>query len=296
MWRNDELEYSVSEQGNRIVKLAIDSNLLPVITVDTYQTFNGDWCIEQLTESEAEHYELNREDIDVEVTDFIDMLRAYSEAALKAVQGQMNGDMVEFSDSVNSVYSPRYYNFETDSFNTDISVDLDQLVAWIKLEHGSVIPALEAYADMHFKSRSGFISFVTGALYDERRLGTLIWLGVHMYLADRLDWDQFYSDMTEMEYDIRTEHSTVTIDPNTFERMVNERITYELGTCPEADDIELDEWKAWRDRAVEAFGSDDLHLIVRPEIHEYEQFVNQVSAAWIESAPDRLAPAKNEAE
>lgn len=200
MYSTSEIHFDVSELGDRTATFDIDSNLLPHISVDTYQVFAGDWVAEIELEHMAEHHDIDADKLEISWGDQSDVLRKLSEAAVDTLNSQLYDGTVTFM-GVNSTYSPTYYNFKTDSFNTTMTVNLNQLASWIYEEHGSVIQAIEDYGNENFHSYDGFMSFVIGAMHDERRLGTLIWLGVHMYLSEHLDRDTCFSGVAEAEHE-----------------------------------------------------------------------------------------------
>lgn len=200
MYSTSEIHFDTNELGDRTATIDIDSNLLPHISVDTYQMFNGDGVTEMEFECVAEHHGIDKDLLDVRWLDQSDVLPRLSEAAVDTMNGQLYDGTVTFS-GVNSTYSPTYYNFATDSFNTTMTVNLNQLAHWIYEEHGSIVQAIEDYASENFRSCDGFLSFVPSALSDERRLGTLIWLGVHMYLAEHLDRDTCFYGVAEVEHE-----------------------------------------------------------------------------------------------
>lgn len=297
MWRNDELDYHVNESGDRIVKIDIDSNLLPAISVDTYQTFPGDSAVEMDLEHHAEQYDIDADDLRWNITDHQGVLRALSEAAVETLNDQLcfgggpeghGFDIVSF-DGVQSVYSPRYYNFQTDSFRSEVTINVSRLVAWLGWETGgAVIKTVERYGYDNFSSRDGFISFVTGAMEDERRLGTLIWLGLHKYLSEALDRDTCFHAVAEAEHGAYTEHLEVALTDSAWECMVDDAVARQLdGLHPEHGKLGIDEWQAWRARAEDEFGSEDLTVAV-PDLDSLEGELPRFVDAWVKTAPSDL--------
>lgn len=299
MWRNDELDYTYNGNGDRIVKIDVDSNLLPTISIDTYGTFTGDTEIQLELEQFAEIHELEVDDLAWHISDHDAVRRALSEAAVNSMNNQLcwgggpedplSSDIVSFGP-VQSTYSPRQYNFETDSFRTEATINVSRLIDWLRHEypwHVELVDAVESYGLEHFSSRDGFISFVTGAMYDERRVGTLIWLGLHKYLRESLDSGQCDSDVREAERGAYIDSLEVTLDSNAWERMVNEGVARRAGVNPDHADLTVDEWKAWRTAAEGVFGSEDLSVAV-PDLTDFRSELDRFVEAWVSSKPARL--------
>lgn len=293
MWRTDELDYRINEQGDRIVSFDIDSNMLPHISIDTYAMFNGDGPLDYEVESAAEFYELDTDDLEITVNTFGSILRALSERAVETLNDQCDawtgsvadgtgGDIVEFGD-VRSTYSPKFYNFATDSFKSEVTINLTRLIRWLRQQGTPIVEAVERYGNDNFSSYSGFISFVTGAMHDERRVGTLIWLGLHWYLSETLDPETCFYAVAEAEHEAYAENSTISIESCAWQRMVNEGVAEQLdGLHPESDDLTIESWRRWHDAAELAFGEDDL--LSPPEAHDFREKLPRCIDAWVKSA------------
>lgn len=204
MWNNDELEFFINEDGERMVTLSISSNMLPHISVDTYQMWTTDSWEEQelanLGEDEPRwgscrgRVALDLSWDDYEFTyDHSRFLEQLSDACIEAMTNRSDG-MFEMGER-ESTYSPNYYNFETDSFSAPYTLNLTELILWgrgrsewrgMKLED-----AVEGYLRLRYTSYDGFHSFVTPALDDDnRRLATLVWGLFHAWLDEAFGDDR----------------------------------------------------------------------------------------------------------
>lgn len=220
MWNNDELEYSVNDDGDRIIKMSIGSNMLPHITVDTYQM----WTTDSHEEMELDYlimekgYDLEGGwGTDYDVTyDHAKILEGLAESCVNAMNDQDYGDMPFTVGEVTSAYSPSAYNFETDSFTADYELNVNRLIHWarnreewqgMKLED-----AIDAYLRERYTSYDGFISYVTGALEDNsyrgERTATLVWGLLHAWMEFEFDRDAWlmgmYDGLTELYMDTVT--------------------------------------------------------------------------------------------
>ena len=300
MYRLDEIDMSFDEHGQRIARFTIDSNLLPVVTIDTYSTFTGYSTIESEIEywanEEAPDASLEPDDFESTV-DFGDLKRDLAVTVVDWINENTGPIAYGFDDpvpvvtfgAVNSTYSPKYYNFESDSFNADVTVNVTELVKWLRAEHGSIVDAIESYADEHFKSYDGFMSFVTGALMDERRAGTMLWLGLHMYLADQLDWGDFLMHMKEAESEIYTEHTTITLKDEAWTRIACRRAAERIGVDPEHDDVTVPEWRAWVDaieQATQYTNGEPCDLLhTAPELSNFDEYMTALVGAIVKCVP-----------
>jgi hypothetical protein len=201
-----EISESVNEDGETIVEIVLDSNLLPVLNIDTYQCFNGDSWVE----SEIEHFmEETGKDLDYDdfewQYDHAGIVKALAEASAETVLDQLASDGVITGVDVQSVYSPREYNFATDSYRALWTVNLSKLDQWCK--ESAFDP--DAFATEHYSSYDGFISFVPAMLEDDRE-GTVIWLKIDAYLRSEYDEERSFYNVAEAEWEAYSNNVTVT--------------------------------------------------------------------------------------
>lgn len=227
MWRNDELEYFTNDEGDRMVKMSIGSNMLPKITIDTYSTFTGDsW-----EESELDHLtdtygdrsyngECGYEGLDWDHYNFTYNHSREVEILAQWCVDAMNG-MVYFDTpyevgAVTSTYSPSAYNFATDSFTADYTLNMSKLIHWARSREewaGMMLEdAIDEYLRERYTSCDGFISYVTPALdgeYHGDRLATLVWGLFHAWMEYDFDGDDWFCSMLEDDYTLYSETRSI---------------------------------------------------------------------------------------
>lgn len=98
-----------------------------------------------------------------------------------------------------SLWSPKYYNFETDRIEFELDIDWDALVEWVKDESY----LFESYLKDNFSSRSGFISFVpnnTNDFWDqlETDFDRLADVLIEFYILNHLDREWWRESLYEI--------------------------------------------------------------------------------------------------
>lgn len=233
MWTNDELEYFTNDEGDRMVKMSIGSNMLPKITIDTYQTFTGDSWEESEIEYLRDEYGDNRAysggrayeglgwgDYDWSYNHSRE-LELLAEQCVNVMNDMFYADLPYEVGEVTSTYSPSYYNFATDSFTAVYTLNLDQLIIWAR-EHfgaGKLDDHIEDYLRGHYTSCSGFTSHVTPALDDDsRRMPTLIWGLFHAWMEFEFDRELWEINMFEGDYEIYMETRSLKLTEEGWEK------------------------------------------------------------------------------
>lgn len=97
------------------------------------------------------------------------------------------------------LWSPRFYNFDTDRIECELDIDWDALVEWVKDESY----AFAAYLKNNFTSYDGFISFVpntTNEFWDKLdtdfdRLSDVL---IEFYILQHLDQDWWRDSLYEI--------------------------------------------------------------------------------------------------
>ena len=98
-----------------------------------------------------------------------------------------------------SLWSPKYYNFETDRIEFELDIDWDALVEWAKDESY----LFESYLKDNFSSRSGFVSFVpnnTNDFWDhlETDFDRLADVLIEFYILNHLDREWWRESLYEI--------------------------------------------------------------------------------------------------
>ena len=97
------------------------------------------------------------------------------------------------------LWSPRFYNFDTDRIECELDIDWDALVEWVKDESY----AFSAYLKNNFTSYDGFVSFVpnnTNDFWDKLdtdfdRLSDVL---IEFYILQHLDQDWWRESLYEI--------------------------------------------------------------------------------------------------
>lgn len=195
----DDFTVTVDEEtGHRIMKFETDSNMLPVEQPDTYGSYNGEYATEQWLEGQEEEGLPTDYDAYDWTYDSAAVIRALGEAGAENVISQLSDAGIVRSVEVLSTYSPRQYNFATDSYRAVWEFDADALDAWC-IEHN--FDAAE-YVQKHHRSYDGFMSFVGSWITDPHYIeGTTQWLKFAAYLRAELDQESQTSAMAEAEFE-----------------------------------------------------------------------------------------------
>lgn len=216
--------------GKPHMLVTIDSAMLPGVNVDTYQSFNGDsWVDSELEWINQEgvpswlvdHPAAQRAEVQAEWDDFDwtydhhAILWALSEAASDELVGAGGLAIPPIFHRVEllSVYSPREYNFATDSFNARWQVDT---VALVEALDDIDVDDLEDWARDRWRSVSGFSSHIPG-YFDREHPWAVVWAAVVRVLIDH-EYDGFYG-VAEEEWNIYSEHVTITPRPEFFAKV-----------------------------------------------------------------------------
>lgn len=118
-----------------------------------------------------------------------DAAKAYCEVIESHARSVLKGDIsIEFSH----VWSPKYYNFETDRLYCNIDFDAQEAIKYCA-DHAETF---EKYLADHFKSRDGFISFMSYDMID--------WM-------DAAEWDSRHAGHV-LDFILRNEYGDEGVD------------------------------------------------------------------------------------
>jgi len=179
--------------------------------------YNSDMLYNLTTESEnltdKEYYDFY--DDEQGVYTFEKYQQAVAKACVKAlfsniVQG--SNDIIKDMQFV-ALQSPRFYNFETDKLEMEITVDWDKLLIWTQENCG----AFNEYLHENFTTRDGFTSFVPNNyndfmhdLHDDfERLSQVV---IEFYILQNLDTDSYEQDCIEIASDLIMDYVKITSD------------------------------------------------------------------------------------
>lgn len=281
MYKDSEIQYSTNDEGRQVAMLRISSSNLPMIHIDTYQTFTGDSAIEY--ELDYFYSECGLEDNVLQVD--IESHKAVLEN-LAETSNSWLGDFLYFLETpavsvgeVISTWSPAAYNFATDEYDAEYFIDLEYMEQWITANNWDY----EEYGLETFKSYSGFYSHVPYYLQrGDMQTGVKLWLFVHAYLSDALGYDGvgYYSEqdswfytMLEAESELYFEQLTLSWDNYGVRRVVEQALidagvdedtAYdkarwhdEPNFVPTHSNNLVQEFKAWLDTIVKHYTKTD---------------------------------------
>lgn len=203
MYKANEIANVVTRDGEQLLILSIDSNTLPGVTVDTYSSFTGDGVEEQLLEDvDGEYDDYNWE------YDSAAVLHGLALASIAEVRKQTAADGIFEAIEFESTWSPKEYNFRTDSYRATYVVNYAKLRTWAAAAKFDP----EAYAALHHASRDGFASWVPGYLEDSAtREGTILWLTIAAYIRDTLDTEAYMFALLSEADELWSAHTTFTL-------------------------------------------------------------------------------------
>lgn len=209
MYKLNEITLGADEHNRLTLTLDISSNTLPGVTVDTYQTFTGDSSDQMFLENQMEQGESGEyDDYDWEY-DNAAVHKGLAEASIEAIVDQFckpGGAEIIQSIEFDSTWSPKEYNFKTDSYTARYVLNVLELERWA----GNNFSLPDYVRDFH-QSYDGYMDFVSTYLEDpDTRVGTIIWLKLAAYFRAELDTEAYMNYMSERESEIWSSNTKVT--------------------------------------------------------------------------------------
>lgn len=191
----------------RIITERFAGTMLAGVHIDTYQMLNGDsWGDSELEWLDSEGQPSDYDDYDW-TYDHAGICRDFAAASVAALLDQLDRSIL-VDAKVLDVGSPREYNFTSDWYEADWTVDMDALDAWLDAHEWS----LDAYVAEHHGSYDGFYSHIPGRLSDpKQRDWTVFFLKLDAYVRAELDTDEYNSALWEAETMVYAENTTYTL-------------------------------------------------------------------------------------
>lgn len=226
------------EDGHEHVKITLQSNSLRPLTIDTYQTFSGDSWEESEAEYLQEEYGLTSEELwDANVTyDHKGILHDLAEACAVAVLNHTWDNIIE-SIKVTGTHSPAYYNFETDSFEAQWTLDWTLLKKWMKKWRKRTGQTRTDWVRENWGSCDGFHSFIYPGRWENPEMHDpmRVWASLAIYLQESLkDEEGWWMEIAEAEWEIYSDHTTRAFTEGSYAQHLTERIREAAG-APEGD-------------------------------------------------------------
>ena len=214
-------------------------------------------------ESEIEHINEEREKIDLEPIDYDDCEWDYKEYNLRVshkcveVIDEALNDILDMDMKITfeSLQSPKYYNFSTDSINVEIEIDnLDVILEYLEKEKEN----FAKYIKERYTSCDGFMSFQPNdsnvwieELKEEHDLGHKLGSVLDFILVnEKYETLDLYNGLDGENYITAKNYGELTIKPFPF----NEGDDYY--TIEDNDII----WSCWDDQSEELHTDDNVYF------------------------------------
>lgn len=201
-------------EGETMARISLESNTLPYVSVDTYQSFNGDSWAEQ--EYEWLQEEQGIEDAWRYVTfdyNHSKILEDLSEASIAGILDAVDPNIIE-SIEYRSNWSPAAYNFQSDSYTAEYVVNWTLLKQWYK-ESGR---DREEWMRERWSSYDGFHSYMYPGYWEnpEWRPGMKVYATIAMYLEEVLEPEHLFMSVAEAEWEAYSNNTEISIHEDDY--------------------------------------------------------------------------------
>lgn len=222
------VEKHKDEEGNTIAVISLESNTLPYVSIDTYQSFTGDSWLENEFEYLAEEnpgMEFDWSNTDVSYN-HDGIKQALAEASIEGILGDVDPNIIEGIE-YESNWSPAYYNFETDTYTARFTVNWTLLKQWFK-ESGK---DREEWMRERWSSYDGFHSRMYPGYWNDPdwRPGMKVYATIAMYLEEVLDRESQVMAVAEAEWEAYSNNAEITISESDYGDMVAKRVSETVG-------------------------------------------------------------------
>ena len=208
------VEKHKNDDGEVIAVISLESNTLPYVSVDTYQSFSGDSWAEN--ESEWLEQEQGIEDawryVDFDYN-HSKILEVLAEASIAGILDQVDPEMVE-SIEYESNWSPAAYNFQSDSYTAKFTVNWTRLKKWLKKSGRD----REDWMRERWSSYDGFHSHMYPGYWNEPQYmeGMRVYATIAMYLEEVLDRESNFMAVAEAEWEAYANNVTLSIREDNY--------------------------------------------------------------------------------
>lgn len=221
------VEMFKNADGEKMARIDLESSTLPGISIDTYQTFNGESWLEQQYESIAEEtgLELDWSNTDVKYN-FPGILQGLAEASIEGIVYQLYDSPIESIEFVSS-WSPTYYNFQTDTYTATYTVNWTKLQKWLKQSGKN----REEWFIERWRSYDGFHSFMYPGYWEDPQYkqAMLVYATIAMWMEENIDADEVFMHVAEAEWEVYYENAEIIIPESKYEEMMAAHIAETLG-------------------------------------------------------------------
>lgn len=216
-----------NDDGQTMAKITLVSNTLPGVSIDTYQSFTGESWLDSEYEylNEETGVKLDWSNSDVKYN-HEGILRGLAEASIGGIMDQLYDDYIESIEFV-SAWSPAYYNFESDKYEAEFTVNWTKLKKWYKKSGKN----REEWMRETWHSYDGFHSYMYPGYWEnpEYHEGMVVYATIAMYLEETLDREQLLMAVAEAEWEVYQENSEIYISETDYEKMMAAHIAETVG-------------------------------------------------------------------
>lgn len=216
-----------NDAGETMARIDLQSNTLPYVSIDTYQSFTGDSWLENEFEYIEEETGVKLDWSNADVTYNHEGIRqGLAEASIQGILGAIDWDLIESIEYVSS-WSPQYYNFETDSYTATYRVNWTRLKKWLKKSGKD----REEWMRNRWSSYDGFHSHMYPGYWNEPQYmeGMRVYATIAMYLEETLDSETPFLAVAEAEWEVYQQNAEITISESNYEDMIAAHIAETVG-------------------------------------------------------------------
>ena len=222
------VETHKDEDGNIIAVISLESNTLPHVSIDTYQSFTGDSWLEgefEYLASENEGMELDWSNTDV-TYNHDGIKQALAEASIEGILNDVDPEII-LGVEYESNWSPSFYNFETDTYTAQFTVNWTLLKKWLKKSKKD----REEWMRERWSSYDGFHSHMYPGYWNNPQymFAMRVYATIAMYLEETLDRESQFMAVAEAEWEAYSNNAEITISESNYGDMVAQRIADTVG-------------------------------------------------------------------
>lgn len=121
-----------------------------------YETILGDW--DSVEEAERQYAEEQGRKIGY-IIKWDEYKKRLGDYIFSKLKEYVKDDEIFGEFKFKEIWSPQYYNYDTDHLDGEIEVDIDALASRIKADK-KALEGFDKYLHEHYSDRSGFVSFI----------------------------------------------------------------------------------------------------------------------------------------
>ena len=121
-----------------------------------YETILGDW--DSVEEAERQYAEEQGRKIGY-IIKWDEYKKRLGDYIFSKLKEYVKDDEIFGEFKFKEIWSPQYYNYDTDHLDGEIEVDIDALASRVKADKNA-LEGFDKYLHEHYSDRSGFVSFI----------------------------------------------------------------------------------------------------------------------------------------